>query len=70
MTVSTLGVQCGVQTRKGFKQLFYFSCFCNYAEVTVLKINPLKLKNIVLAHIFMTTVEIPQKIWPNCDCFY
>lgn len=72
MTVSTLGVQCGVQTRMGFKQLFFFfSPFCNSAQVMVLTTNPLKLKHIALAHIFMTTVGIPQKRWmTNCDCFY
>lgn len=72
MTVSTLGVQCGVQTRMGFKQLFFFfSPFCNSAQVMVLTTNSLKLKHIALAHIFMTTVGIPQKRWmTNCDCFY
>lgn len=47
-----------------------FSAFCNCAEVVALTMYILKLTHIALAHIFMTTVEKPQKkkVRTNCDC--
>lgn len=49
--------------------VFLFS-FYNCAEVMILTTNPLKLKHTASAHMFMTTVEMPQKRWTSCDCFY
>lgn len=72
VTVSTFGAQCTVQTRKRFKQLwfYFFPPFCNCAEVMVVTTNPLKLQYMAFARIFVTTVEIPHTRWTNRDCFY